>query len=186
VKGVSGSRHWWQKKRWWFAAMTVTSVIAVAISSNWHRAQAIERLRAEMRERALKGPQPEPSPPCTTAVNMGEVICGKPAALISCQAKSFIDPFNAWADIRGQDALKAFTTRKYRELGSIEALAQWFACQGFKVSNTDNEVQAYIRTKDGYGPFNAHGLPVPIGWADNASIVLRNGQLRMDIGTTVE
>lgn len=184
--GNSDPRRWWQRKRWWIVAMILITAGVLVVASILDRTQAIERLRIEMRDRALNGPEPETVPPCVVVKNTGEVLCDKRPPLTPCRVKVFIDPFDIWAGVHGQDALKAFTTRKFHELGDMEQLTQWFACQGFNVWHKDGRMHAYVRTEDGYGPFSAHKVLMPFAWGESASIGLHGGKLRMDIGTTYQ
>jgi hypothetical protein len=181
----SGTKSWWKRKRWW---ATVAGLVIIAVSFERcvsNRAQAIENLREDMRARAVNGPGPPQPVPCVTDARTGEEHCSKPRLLIPCQTQIFIDPFEIWMGRGTRDELRSLAFRKFEELGGLEQLAQWFACQGFKVSYADDHLFASIRTPDGYGPFSANGLiQILPAWADTVSMGYRHGELRMDIGTT--
>jgi 4-amino-4-deoxy-L-arabinose transferase-like glycosyltransferase len=179
-------RRWWRKRHWW-----VLLIIAVILSLPFyfaqHRAHAIQQLRAEMRERAVNGPSVEEPPPCVTVANTGEIYCAKPMDLLACQSKVFIDPFEIWAGAESDSDLKQLVWARYDQNRDTEKLAQWFACQGFKVSYQNGMINAGVLTPNGYGIFNKGTFPWPPAWAESFSTGGKldgKGRLRMDIGTT--
>jgi hypothetical protein len=177
---------WWRKKRWWIL-LIIAIILSLPLYFAQGRAYAIQQLRAEMHERAVNGPEDEPPPPCITTANTGEVRCGKQRQLLAFQTKIFIDPFGVWAGIESDDDLKQLVWDKYDENRNIEELAQWFACQGFKVNHENGAINASVRTPNGYGIFNDGTFPWPPAWAESFSTggkLDRKGRLRMDIGTT--
>jgi hypothetical protein len=171
-------RPWWRKKRWWAIMIAIPCVLyALFLQARFTqlRARAVEELRAEMRERA---------------VNWYGV---KSIGLTACEAKTFLDPFEVWAEVaRGslkREDFEEVVQREYDETQDMGKLAQWFACQGFKVQFANGVINAGVRTPNGYGPFNDGIFPWPSAWDESFSSggkVDAHGKLLMDIGTTYE
>ena len=86
-----------------------------------------------------------------------------------CLSGEYIDYRTVFGRFTTVDGARRITARAFREQGSLQRLANWFACQGFeentslRLTRGPNYIRFNTKHSNGYGPFQLGYPPALIG-----------------------